>query len=292
MRIIQFGGYTLPAEQLEMSESGGLGRAGSTLNLPGAGGSWDIVGVGPDPLAEDSITKSFIISASTPAALQTAIDSFVGQMLLSQNDWRQGLRLLVAELPDGSRRGTWAKCIEARFTQEYFHFDNAWLGPVNVTWRRSWPVWGDYEDLLYFGDHLGTFQDTDNANYTFGQGVVIQAVNASPTEFTITNGGNARVMAGLIELDGVITNPTITNTRNKHTFTWDGVLAAGDRFTLNIAAFDAKKNGAPGEWLNITVGTERGQLLPMVLEPGANPMRVTGTSPNCTFRFYFAPAWA
>lgn len=291
MRIIQFGGYTLPVEQFEMSESQGAGRAGSTVGLPGAGGSWDVVGVGPDPLGEDAISKSFIITAATPAALQTAIDSFVGHMLLSQNDWRQGLRLLVGQLPDGSKRGTWAKCIEARWTQEYFHFDNAWLGPVNVTWRRGWPVWGDYEDLLYLGDHLGTFQDTDDANYTFGQGVVEQAVTTSPVEFDVTNGGNARMMSGVIELAGVVTNPTVRNLRNRHQFTWDGALVSGDRFTLNIGAFEAKKNGAPGEWLNVVMGTERGQLLPLVLEPGVNRLRITSTSPNCTFRFYFAPAW-
>lgn len=291
MRIIQFGGYTLPVEQLEMSESQGAGRAGSTQPLPGAGGSWDVIGVGPDPLSEDTITKSFFVSATTPAALQTAIDDLIGEMLLSQNDWRQGLRLLVAQLPDGSKRGTWAKCVEARWDQQYYHFDNAWLGPVNVTWRRNWPVWGDYEDLLYLGDHLGTFQDTDDANYTFGQSAVIQTVNTSPLEFIVTNSGNARVMSGLIEFDGPITNPTVRNLRNRHQFSWEGVLAAGDRFTLNIGAFDAKKNGAPGEWLNITIGTERGQLLPMVLEPGANTLRVTSTSPNCTLRFYFAPAW-
>lgn len=290
MRIIQFGGYTLPTEQYEMSESGGAGRTGSTVGLPGAGGSWDAVGDGPDPLAEDTISKSFIITAASASALQTAVDSFAGHMLLSQNDWRQGTRLLVGYLPDGTKRATWAKCVEARWTQEYFHFDNAWLGPVNVTWRRSWPVWFDYEDLYVFGDHLGTFADT--AALDFGPPLTSQAVSASPTTLTVTNAGNARATDLLIEFSGTIATPKLENLRNGHWFQWSGSLGSGDRLTFRTAGFDARKNGAVGEWANMTVGSDKGQLLPMVLEPGSNALRVTGDAPSsCTMRIYWARTW-
>ena len=198
-------------------------------------------------------------------------------------------RLLLATLPGGSQRAAWAKCVEARWTLETFHFENFWLGPVNVTWQLPWPVWWAYADLLPLGDHLGTFADT--ASYTFGQSVVSQTINATPQTFTITNSGNARVMDGLIEFDGVITNPTVKNLTNKYQFTWTGSLAAADRLTLKIAAFDVKKNGVRGQWANITMGTARGQLLPMVLEPGANLFEITSTAPNCVFRYYFADSW-
>lgn len=290
MRIIQFGGYTLPTEQYEMSESQGAGRAGSTVGLPGAGGSWDAVGLGPDPLAEDTISKSFTIVSASASALQTAIDAFVGEMMLSQNDWRQGTRLLIGQLPDNTKRATWAKCVEARWTQEYFNFDNYWLGPVNVTWRRSWPVWFDYEDLYVFGDHLGTFADT--AALDFGPPLTSQAVSASPTTLTVTNAGNARVTDLLIEFSGVINRPKLENLSNGHWFEWSGSLdSSGDRLTFQTAAFDARKNGAGGEWANMTVGSSKGQLLPMVLEPGSNNLRVTGSGPNCTMRMYWARAW-
>lgn len=291
MYIIQFGGYMLPSEQLDMTESMGASRRGARTELPGAGGALDAYGSGPDPVAADTISKAFIIEAASPTALQTALDTFIGEMMLSQNDSVQGLRMLVAALPDGTKRQSWAKCVEARALWEYFNVNEAWL-PVQVTWERPWPVWEKFEDLLYFGDHLGTFADSAAAGWTFGQGVSVQAVNASPTTFTLTNTGNARVMRGIIELDGAITNPTITNTRNKYSLSWEGQLLADDRLTINIASFDAKKNGARGEWANISLGTARGQLLPLVLEPGANLMRIEATSPNCTFRFYWARSFS
>jgi len=290
MYIIQFGGYTLPTEQLDMSETQGASRRAARSELAGVGGSLDAYGVGPDPLAGDSINKAFIIEAASPAALQTAVDGFLGEMLLSQNDPRQGLRLLVGQLPDGTKRQSWAKCVEARAMLEWYHPDNSWL-PVQATFERPWPVWEKFEDLLYFGDHLGTFEDSAAAGWTFGQAVTVQAVASSPTDFTITNGGNARVMRGIIEFVGAVANPTVINTRNKYSFSWDGQLLAADRLTIDLASFDAKKNGVRGEWPNITLGTARGQLLPMILEPGANPIRIEATSPNCSFRFYWARSY-
>lgn len=293
MYIVQFGGYTLPADQLDMSETQGAGRRAATQALGGAGGSLDSYGLGPDPLAEDSISKAFIIEAASPAALQTALDSFYGQMLLSQNDWRQGARLLVAQLPDGTRRGTWAKCVEARAMMEYFHPDNAWL-PVQVTFRRNWPVWFKYEDLRFFGDHLlADFQDAEDAGWAFDDGNwTSQAIASSPTDFTITHAGNARVMTGLIEIDGAIGSPLVENLRNGWYFQVNASLAAGDRLTVDLASLAVKKNGQ-ADWSLVTLGKNNGQLIPLALEPGANPLRVSGTSPSsCTFRFYWATAWA
>ena len=290
MYIVRFGDYELPSEQLEMTETQGLSRRSAVQPLGGAGGSFDHAGSNPDPLAEDSITKTFIIQAATSALLQTAIDDLVGEMMLSQNDWRQGARVLIAQLPDGTKRATWAKCQEVRFSNEYFNEENAWIGPVSITFRRSWPMWWKYEDLRYFGDHLGTFQDAADGGWMFGSdgNLTTQAVATSPVTLNITNSGNARIMSGLIEFDGGITNPKLENLTNGYSVLWTGTLGAGDRLTINIASYDVRKNGATGEWANVTLGTENGQLLPMVFEPGVNSLRVTGTSPNCTFRLYWA----
>lgn len=288
MYIIRFGGYSLPAEQYDMNESQGATRRGAGVDLPGGGGSWDLVGLQPDPLAEDTITKSFFITAASATALQTAVDDFIGQMMLSQHDWRAGVRALIGQLPDGSKRVTWAKCVEARWTLETYHYLNSWIGPVNVTWRRRWPVWWDYEDLLPLGDQY-TFADT--ASFTFGQSVILQAVTTSPVTLTITNAGNARMSSGIVEFDGPITNPTLINARNKHSLAWTGSLGAGDRLTVNLDSLEAKKNGQTGQWANITVGTDGGQIMPMVLEPGANVLQIRSTGANCTFRYYFGDGW-
>jgi hypothetical protein len=670
MYIVRYGGYTLPTEQLDMSESMGAGRRAARQELAGVGGALDAYGTGPDPLAADTISKAFIVEAASAAALQTAVDSFIGEMMLSQNDPQQGLRMLLARLPDGTKRQSWAKCVEARGMWEYHNVNEAWL-PVQVTWERPWPVWEKFEDLLYLGDHLGTFADaaaagwlfgpgpasltaiarallrcgfdnsdtghlgqaatttgpvvygagytgqarqvaggttnlmrnpsvetnttfisaynsasisrvtseydigaaslevvcdgtanrgmhqvsaatgpwtasqvisvqmrikapagktfrfgfrgqksaggnqevtppltatgqwqrvtysytlTENFNTvglecyfetaqgaltfyvdamqvevgpptpyldgslddhawtstahaststrpaatlryanplsatagtlalrwkpacdqtgptmylfdegglkayfdsaddtikfsdgtntistaaltfsaevwqsliftwsssglkiyrngveaatgatysapslgadlyagsdavganqangliddlavldraitaaeaaaisastepaTYGSGVTEQEITTSPVTFTLNNTGNTRVMRGIIELDGPITNFTLTNTRNKYSLAWAGQLVAGDRLTINIASFDAKKNGVRGEWPNFSLGASRGQLVPMVLEPGANPMRIEATSPDCTFRFYWARSFS
>ena len=144
--------------------------------------------------------------------------------------------------------------------------------------------------MLYLGDHH-TFQSVSDDSATYGQGVEEATIDDEYETFTITNNGKQRVTNGIVELDGTITNPTILNTRNKYQFAWTGSLGSTDRFTINIATLATKKNGLSGEWANVTLGTARGQLMPMALEPGDNDFEVRSTSPNCTFRFYFAKPW-
>lgn len=292
MHIVKFGNYNLPDEQWEMRETGGLERRSSTQAVAGYGGSLDAFGAGPDPLAEDVISKSFILVASSQPALQTAVDNLLGVMLLSQQDWRQGSRLLVARLPDGSRRATWAKCAAVRWNQEAHHFQNAWLGSIDITWRRSYPVWWNWDAMLVCGDHH-TLGDTSAAGYTLGQGASQANLTAASTRVTITNPGNQRVTQGVIALIGAVVNPVISNARNQHRLAYTGALDAGERLTLRLGSLDARKNGIRGEWANFTVGTAAGQLLPMTLEPGVNPLTITcdGT-PAGAFRYYWSPAWS
>jgi len=290
MYITKFGEYDLPT-QLEMEESHGAARRASTATLAGLGGSWDNNGFGPDPLSEDIISKSFIIEAATASALQTAVDNFIGAMMLNQSDWQLGLRLLQATLPDGSKRNTWAKCEEVRARWEYFNINEGWV-PVQVTWRRMWPVWEKDGDLVYLGYQSLTLAEASAAGLTGADNVTEETISSSPTTFTITNNGTARVTAGLIEFDGAITNPKLENLTNEYWFQWTGTLGGGDRLVIYPDRFDGKLNGTAGEWGSITTGTDGGQLLPMILEPGANSMRVTGTGPSCTFRYYWANSYA
>jgi len=292
MHIIRFGGYALPADQLEMQETGGLERRGSTQAVAGYGGSLDAFGVGPDPLAEDVISKSFILTAASKAALQTAIDALLGEMMTSQSDWRQGTRLLIAQLPDGSRRATWAKCAAVRWNQQHYHFENAWLGSIDITWRRSYPVWWNYADLLCLGDHH-TLADTEAAGATLGQGVSVAALTAPATSLTITNPGNQRVLNGVLAFSGAMGSPVITNLRNRYTLTTNFTLSATDRMTLRLGTLDGRLNGVGGTWNSFFPGSDNGQLLPMALEPGANPLLITTTgTPAGEFRYYWAATWS
>ena len=304
MYIVQFGDYTLP-EQLDMQESQGAARRGSTTPLGGAGGSFDNFGTGPDPKEGGTISKSFTVSAASETVLQTELDNLLGNLMLDQSDWTKGERMLVAMLPDGSKRATWAKCVNCQWNAEYFHINNYWQGGINITWRQSRPGWFDYDNLVYFNSsHVVTSSQT----YIAGQLRHTEAMTKQ-ARFTVNNPGNDRVMSGLLSFDGVIVNPTVTNETNGDTFTWTVSAGAGDRLTLNLGNYDARKNGAAGQWSNISIGS--GQLLPLVLEPGDNEILITSTTPatevdllpllipghgyaagsECTFKLYFAATY-
>lgn len=294
MYIVKYGHYTLPIEQLDMTETQGFSRNINTIPLPGAGGSWDSDGYGQSPLTEDTINKTFFIDASDEILLEDEIDIFVNAMSHSPYDRRQGTRLLIAQMPNNSLRATWAKCQEARWNREWFTVGNSYIGPVNVTWRRTWPTWWTYHEMLVLGDHH-TFESVEAAGFTWGQSVQEQVITENPASFSVVNSGLAPITIGIIEVEGAIDSPTLINNMNKHRFTYNNNLTAIDRLTVNLANFEVKKNGFVGGagWESLTVGTERGQLVPMIFEPGINNMTLLAASgiPACTIRFYIAGAW-
>lgn len=297
MYITQFGGYVLPT-QYDMFETQGASKRIDTQDLAGMGGSLRLGGAATSPYEQDTITKRFFIQAANRTALESAIDSMVNELMMSQADRRQGEQLLIAELADGSQRCTIAECKEARWTMEYFNLNNGWVGPVDVTWQRSVSRWWTFDDAMRLGDHW-TFADLETGGdldgTTYGQNVEEQTLSGATETFTITNAGKQPVIDGIIEFDGAITNPTVLNNRNKYQFTLTaaltGAAGTGERATINIANFMTKINGVPQAQSVLTIGTARGQLMPMALEPGDNEIVITSTGPNCKFRFYYARTW-
>jgi hypothetical protein len=292
MYIIQFGGYQFPTDQLELTETSGANRRGATVALGGMGGSWDELGLGSDPLAEDTITKTIVLEgvgasqATRQASLRTQFDALLGAMMTSALDWRQGARLLLAQLPDGSKRGAWAKCVECRARWEYYNINEAWL-PVSITWRRTWPVWerifladpfAAFFEAMYLGDQLGTFSSTAAAGYVCGSNHSALATWSMSNGLTVTftNAGNAPQPNVIVEFDGQITNPKLENLTNKQWLQWSGTLAAADRVTVRTPSATARLNGVLQQ-SGLTIGNGRGQLLPMIMEPGANSLRLTGS---------------
>jgi hypothetical protein len=300
MYITQFGAYTFPTDQIELTETSGAGRRGATSAIGGSGGGWDEIGLGPDPLLEDSISKTLVLegTGSTDTArktsLRTQFDALLGEMMTSQNDWRQGYRLLFAILPDGSERCAWAKCVECRARWEYFNLNHAWI-PVSLMFKRPWPVWKKHNGgaLRYLGDHLGDFNDTASFNLgSTGGGIRYSSGDtASPLNINgsggFNNPGNARVMDVIFRWQSIVTNPRLTNTRNGHWVQYHGTLAGSDRLTLYSQSMTAKLNGL-NAWGNIEIGTRYGQLYPMVVEPGTNDIIHTHDGASGTF---FLQAW-
>lgn len=288
MYIIQFGGYVFPTAY-NNNETHGASRRSNLQELSGHG-SVDLVGSGPSPMSGDTISKSFILNTSNNINFNTAIADIVGQMMTSQEDFRQGVRLLIAT--DGiSQYASWAKCSNISYNIEPRNENNYWLN-LQMSFERTIPKWWTYEDLLFLGDNLETFEDTDIKGYTFGQSVFEQLLSTDNTSFTITNNGNTRVFDGIIEFDGAIDTPIITNNKNKYTFTVNRQLSIGDRYTINSSNRDIKFNGVPGFYSDLNIGNLRGQLQPMVLEPGDNEFAITATTtPICMFRYWYADTW-
>ncbi len=287
MHIVQFGHYHFQSDQPGMSETQGAERRPDQQVLPGVNGFFDVNGTAPDSMAGDTINKRFYVTVDDVNDLQGAIDDLVGAMMQSPNDANEGTRLLIAQLPDLSKRCTWAKCTSARWTMEVVNVGNLWVGPVDIVWQRSVPEWWTYHDMLYLGDHH-TWADVEAAGYIWGQGVVERAL-ASPNEsWTVTNSGNANVTDGIIEFDGGVTNPAIINKRTGHSIKWTGTLNNSERLTIYLGKRQAKRNGWPVEWPNITLG----KVVPFELWPGDNTLTLTADSVGtCTVRFYFARTW-
>lgn len=294
--ISQFGNYIFPADQLGMTETQGGDRSPSTLQLPGLDGALDLNGTGADTFDVDRISKRVYLEAATPAALQDAIDALAGNMQYSQILSSQGSRLLIATLPDGSQRATWAKCTACRWTMETVNIENAWLGPVDITWQRTGPQWWTYTDgPLFLGDHLGTLADTDSGGLTLGEGVVTLTPLADfiNVNFTVTNSGNAPISHGLFEVDYGDTF-TLTNLRNGYAFTWarpSSGWTGQERVSVDFASFSVKRDGA-NDWPAVTLGVKNKDNRMMVFEPGANPMRLAKTDiGTITIRYYLSDAW-
>jgi len=289
MFITQYGSYIYPPLHGN-SETGGAARRSTQSSLSNGSGDVDTIGSGPSPETGNTITKSFRIIESSEAAFNAALTDFVGQMMLSQEDFRHGARLIIAT--DGvTLYATRAKVISPDYGIQYFHENNFWIDITQVFERTS-AKWWTYTQLLQLGDNLGTLGDTDAAGYTLGQGVLEQSLGSALTTFTVTNNGNARILNGLIEFDGVINTPVVTNDRNKHTFTLNRSLDPGDRFTIAPLSRNCKFNGSPGFYPDLTLGQERAQLQPMTLEPGDNQITIIASgTPACTFRYYFADTW-
>ena len=296
MYLKQFGSYVIPRHLgyvYNEQETQGAGRRPDHVELPGVGGAIDNYGAGANPLAQDTIGYTFVFATLPENAilLQTLLDDFKGQMMEAPEDSATNERLLIAELPDGSLRFTLAKCDEVRLSAQYFNQNHAWQD-VASTFSRVWPAWFAFEDGISLGEHLGTLADVAAATYTLGGNVQSSTITTTDHTFTVSNGGRLVTTEGIIELAGEITNPVIKNLRNSYQITWTGSLGASDRLTIDLGSRLVRKNGV-NEYPNITIGTENGQVLPMVLWPGDNDLQITSDSVNnCVAKIYLLRQFA
>lgn len=117
----------------------------------------------------------------------------------------------------------------------------------------------------------------------------VHTINANPTTYDITNSGTVYEREPKIVLTGPLDHPTITNTRNSVSLSYNGVITAGHYVTIDknsrreYTALDDLGANVIG---NIA---HAGDSAFMVLEVGVNPMSVadsTHTTGTVTIEFY------
>lgn len=127
---------------------------------------------------------------------------------------------------------------------------------------------------LYVG--IADFLLADPWLYTPAQ-TVTAAVPSSPTAFTVTNPGTAYPCgpqgALTVTYTGPISNPVLTNAANGVSLTVNVTVAAGTTLVVDCVAYTALNSGANA----IASVQHSGAAQFMVLQPGANPLTVTGT---------------
>lgn len=114
-----------------------------------------------------------------------------------------------------------------------------------------------------------------------------RAFPASPTNYTLTNPGNERTHEITFEIAGPVTNPRVTALTSGIYVEALLVVPAGQTLVIDGRAFTALLNGVQA------VGSIRhsGARQWMLLEPGANSMRLTATTPGGTVTSRFRPVY-
>lgn len=105
-----------------------------------------------------------------------------------------------------------------------------------------------------------------------------RSIAASPTDFTFTHPGTARTNRVTFDFTGPISNPRVTQTTTGIYVECLVTVASGKHLIVNCAAFTATNDGV------LAIGSIRhsGDFRWMLVEPGAQTLRVTATSPGGT----------
>jgi hypothetical protein len=151
---------------------------------------------------------------------------------------------------------------------------------------------GNIEDD-YAGQALGLTVDFLLADPVFYGAAVnpSQAIAASPTNFTLTNAGSAPTHRQVLTFTGPIANPRLIN------LTIDAgaafyvealvTVASAKLLVIDCSAFTATNDGVNA------IGSLRhsGAFEFFRLEPGANSLRVTATSPGGSLAIAYSPSF-
>lgn len=170
---------------------------------------------------------------------------------------------LVRTMPDGSTRTGTAEVVSAEATKEYG--------------GAGWILVVDFQlaDPFLYGASSAT----------------VQAIAASPTNFSITNVGTVAAEKIVLTFTGPITNPRLANLTLDAGGAWyvEALVSVAAATTLVIDA---------GKWTALNAGVEAigsirhsGGFPFFRLDPGVNSLRVTATTPGGSLTVAYSPAF-
>lgn len=258
--------YTFPVDDYEHEAEQRYREASEAII--GADYAHDFGGVQPWAKDVGNEAVRFTIWGTSEADAESQFDTCAATLR------RIGRGKLYALASDGSRRWAWAK-LAARPTYSA-RVDDFYNVAVALRFRR-------FSDWFASSPTTGT-----------------QAVAATPTQFSISNPGNAPVLAAVFRLrsNGAagFTNPSLTNLTNGYSVSSTRDAANGNS-ELKIDAGAARVLWSTDDGANYaddyalaTLGALQVGL--MRLEPGSNVMRYTdGATPNLSLEWSFYPAY-
>lgn len=252
MKVISFDGLAL--SQYETEDDLPLEFESNLVGLAGLAGAFDADGAEQRRKAL-VISRSFEIVESAYATVDSALDS-----LRAKANW--GLRWLVVEMRDGSRRGGWAKLkrVKAPYKPEHLLFL-----PVDLGFELAWP-WLEHADDIGYLDDGGVLDDGGifDENYTS---------QAGAGTFTITNSGGDWITRGLLVVKGSSTNPKVLNNTTGEWVQYTGVIPSGSFLLLDLGALAATIDQV-SVWDDLSQGDMQTRWFSLAV--GANEIVFTG----------------
>lgn len=259
--------YTFPLQMYEWQSQQGLALPSSPVI--GASYSYDHFNYSNAPKMDSLETVRFVNLRSSPAALETDLDSLRAVM------YRAGRGKLFTIDSAGNRRWCWARVSDMpsfTFTPGLFRHL-----PVAISFKR-----------------MSDWYDVSQTSVTSA------LITVSGTTFTVTNSGNAVVKNAIISLLSKnatgFTNPVLLNQTNGYqvSSTRDGT-SVNDILKIDAGAASiqySSNNGATyaDDYALATIGAAQVGL--MNLEPGSNQFKYTdGATPNLQVKVEFYPAF-
>jgi hypothetical protein len=124
--------------------------------------------------------------------------------------------------------------------------------------------------------------------YLYGADVVLSgATPASPTDLAVTHPGTVRGGRLVLDFTGPIANPRVTNLGNGQYVEALVTVASARHLLIDVSAFTASNDGANA------IGSIRhsGAYRFLELDPGAQTLRVSATTPGGSLAVTFSPPY-